>query len=460
MGEAHSLIKVLNSPINEYIPVRLTEKQRAFFDSNEDEVLYGGAAGGGKTVALLATAARFVDHPNYSAVIFRRTFPQLEQPHGILDLAHSWWLKMPGVKWVASTKTYHFPSGAQIKFSHLKDEGDKYNHQGAEYHATLWDELTQFTKTQFSYLKTRRRKNHGDPIPLITRSTTNPGGTGHKWVKGRYIKKPLKGRIFMPATMVDNPYLDRDAYAASFEGLDSTTVDQLRFGKWIDNSGGLVYPIPESSIVDHFIPGKDSHYLIAVDLGTSESVPSTAFVVGVWDENVPHCVWIVYAKKIAGLTTTSTADHLKLLQRVYPAERIIVDPGGLGGGYIKEFRDRHGLPAFAAEKREKLANRRLLRGALEEGKVLFFRSPCSDLLEECETLQWNDAGTDVEKGAVDHLADALLYLYRGAKAWMSSEKAPPPLQGSREWYAEQEREMLEAELAQHRSQVLGNGYGY
>jgi len=461
MEEAKQIIEVMDTSYSEFVPVQLTEKQRSFVETNDDETLYGGAAGGGKTVALLAAAARDVHLPGYSGVVFRRTFPQLNQAGGILTLAHEWWANNPKVTWIASKNEYSFPNGGTIRFSHLKDERDKYSHQGSEYHGEFFDELTQFTKTQYTYLKTRRRKNYGDPIELVTKASTNPGGYGHKWVKKRFIVKPYAGHVFIPSTMRDNPHLNLEEYEKSFDTLDSTTRDQLKYGKWIDNAGGIVYPVKPECIIDGFVPRMTTQGILAVDLGASEAKPSTSFIVMVWDTTVPNKVWVIHSDKKPGMTPSSIASHIKALMVNFPmVARVIVDAGALGVGYVKDFRKRYRLPVFAAEKRDKLGNRRLLIGAMEDGDVFFVTPGANILLEELEELMWNDEGTDVQKGSIDHAADGFLYAYRDAMAWMGRAEVPPPAVGSAKWRQQQEDEMIEHEIAESRRAQTEDGYGY
>src|SRR5262249_9514350 len=108
-----------------WVPHVPTPHQQAFLDLTCQEALYGGAAGGGKSNALLMGALRYVDVPGYSALLLRRTYKDLNQPGALMDRAHDW-LRDSGAKWDHENKAYHFPSSAVLKFGYLENENDKY----------------------------------------------------------------------------------------------------------------------------------------------------------------------------------------------------------------------------------------------------------------------------------------------------------------------------------------------
>ena len=205
-------------------------------------MLYGGAAGGGKSAALLAGALQYVDCPGYHALILRRTYSQLSKPGALMDMAQEW-LKPTDAAWNQSEHKWTFPSGATLSFGHLENENDKYNFQGAQWQYIAFDELTQFTETMYRYLFSRMRRASDDDIPIRMRSASNPGGGGHEWVKKRWGIKDDRGtagrdRIFISAKLQDNPGLDRDDYIASLEELDPITRAQLLAGDWDAFQGG------------------------------------------------------------------------------------------------------------------------------------------------------------------------------------------------------------------------------
>lgn len=206
-------------------------KQAAFLTLDFLEALYGGSAGGGKSDALLMAALQYADEPKYAALLLRRTFADLSLPGALMDRAREW---LSGkAKWHDKEKTWEFPKGATVTFGYLEHETDKYRYQSAEFHFIGFDELTQFTETQYRYLFSRLRRLVGSNIPVRMRSASNPGNIGHEWVKQRFLEEGRKyGRIFVPASLDDNPFVDAVAYRKALEKLDAVTREQLLSGVW------------------------------------------------------------------------------------------------------------------------------------------------------------------------------------------------------------------------------------
>jgi predicted phage terminase large subunit-like protein len=224
--------------LDKYCPNSPTEKQTLFLALPHREAFYGGAAGGGKSDALLMAALLFVDVPKYAALILRRTYSDLSLPGAIMDRAQAW-LRGSDAVWHDTEKTFAFPSGATLTFGYLQTEGDKYRYQGPEFQFVGFDEVTQFTETQYAYLLSRIRRLRTSDVPLRQRSAGNPGGVGHEWVQARFVDSGPE-RPFIPALMRDNPHLDQAAYRESLAGLDDVTRAQLEDGDWnVRPSGGL-----------------------------------------------------------------------------------------------------------------------------------------------------------------------------------------------------------------------------
>ncbi|MGB9866728.1 MAG: phage terminase large subunit [Bacillota bacterium] len=214
------------------------------------EALYGGAAGGGKSEALLMAALQYVDVPGYSAILFRRTYTDLSLPNALMDRAHQW-LDGTDAKWNEREKTWHFPSGATLSFGYLETENDKYRYQSAEFQFIGFDELTQFTESQYRYLFSRLRRLKNSRVPLRIRAASNPGGIGHEWVKQRFIIEGERyGRPFIPARLEDNPYLDAEEYEKSLANLDPVTREQLLNGDWSARQSGSMFRREWFEIVD------------------------------------------------------------------------------------------------------------------------------------------------------------------------------------------------------------------
>lgn len=158
--------------------------QTAFLSSPADIVIGGGAAGAGKSYALLMEALRYVGNPKYRAVIFRRTMPQIKLQGGLWDTSKEIYLKLRDAAGAMPKPTeqppkWTFPSGATLLFSHLEHEGDKESWDGAQVALLGFDELIHFSESQFWYLVGRNRSTSG--IKPYVRATTNPQTSG--WVK-------------------------------------------------------------------------------------------------------------------------------------------------------------------------------------------------------------------------------------------------------------------------------------
>jgi predicted phage terminase large subunit-like protein len=226
----------------------LKQAQFLLFDGKEG--LYGGAAGGGKSDCLLMAALQYVSEADYNAILFRRTFTDLSLEGALIERAKDWLCGVPGVHWSEQLHKFTFPSKATLSFGYLEYEKDKFRYQGAEYQFIGFDELTQFTETQYRYLFSRLRKLKNNPVPLRMRSASNPGGVGHDWVKQRFLTEgPSFGRVFVPALLEDNPFLNQEECEKSLCELDPITRRQYRTGDWSARHGGSLFTREKTPIV-------------------------------------------------------------------------------------------------------------------------------------------------------------------------------------------------------------------
>lgn len=224
-----------------WAPHKPTPKQREFLDLTCGEALYGGAAGGGKSDALLMAALQYVDQPGYAALLLRRTFADLALPGALMDRADTW-LRGTSAHWNSMEHTWTFPSGATLTFGYLETETSKYRYQSAEFQFVGFDELTQFSETQYTYLFSRLRRLTGSEIPIRMRAASNPGGVGHEWVKSRFVSTESSAdRVFVPARLHENPHVDQAAYLDALERLDDVTKAQLLEGNWDVTPAGAYF---------------------------------------------------------------------------------------------------------------------------------------------------------------------------------------------------------------------------
>lgn len=214
------------------------------------EALYGGAAGGGKSIALMMAASQFLMVPGYAALLLRKSYADLTKPGALMDIGAQWWGPNKSAKFDTQESTWVFslPGGGQSKivFGYLDKANDRFKYQGGAYFFVGWDELTQHKLVDYTYLFSRMRRisdpnNPLSRVPIRVRSTANPGGTGHQWVFNRFIVQwqkwkqenaPRPKRNFYPANIDDNPKLDRADYIESLMELDPVTRAQLMHGDW------------------------------------------------------------------------------------------------------------------------------------------------------------------------------------------------------------------------------------
>lgn len=208
-------------------------------DSAASEVLFGGAAGGGKSYAQVIDALIFaLTYKGSKQLILRRTLPELNKS---IIRTHLEIYPKSLYKYSASSHSGKFFNGSIIDFGYCDSENDVYKYQSAEYDVIRFDELTHFTRQMYIYLLSRVRG--ANSYPKQVKSSANPGGVGHTWVKERFIDigppgKVYKGehgdRVFIPSLVTDNSFLLKadPNYIKRLQNLDEKDRKALLYGDW------------------------------------------------------------------------------------------------------------------------------------------------------------------------------------------------------------------------------------
>lgn len=257
-----------------YVPIRPTPRQNAFLRLANDEAFYGGAAGGGKSYALLAAALQYADVPGYNALLLRRAYPDLSQPEGLIPTSREW---LEGkAHWDGGERRWTFPSGATLTFGFFKHEDDFRRYMGPSYHFVGWDEMTQFEELWYRRLfsRVRRGQDKGSSpdgvrlsdVPLRVRGAANPGGVGHRWVKRHFIDDETRapGATFIRSRLEDNPHIDED-YEAMLKRLGQVDYQRLRWGDWEATDGGYLFSNADWQLIE------------------ADAVPDPVAIVRFWD---------------------------------------------------------------------------------------------------------------------------------------------------------------------------------
>ncbi|MGK5728933.1 hypothetical protein [Streptomyces sp. URMC 124] len=231
-----------------YVP---TPKQREFHDATEFDVLYGGAAGGGKTKSLLLEAIlQCVRYPGLRVGAFRRTYGELKESL-IAELAQVDFARPVGARWNGTDFELRFTNGSLIMFRYAESIQDATRRQGGQYQMLVFDERTLTPPDVVAFLESRLRSGRREIPVLGIRSGTNPGGPGHGAVKTRYIQPTNyganivtdeRGRTvrFIPSKLSDNPHVNPE-YSADLKALPEKLRAAFLDGDW-DVFAGQMFP--------------------------------------------------------------------------------------------------------------------------------------------------------------------------------------------------------------------------
>lgn len=220
--------------------LRPSPKQLRFLLLPEKEGFYGGAAGGGKSDALLMGAIMYSHIPGYNAILFRKSLQDHKLPEGLIPRSKEW--LMGKAHWNGSEYRWTFPSNATITFGYLDGVDDHYRYQSSAYQYIGFDEMPHFRERQVRYMFSRlRRLETHKHIPLRIRGAGNPDGRYVQWVKNRYVDPGSRNIPFVPAKLEDNPGLDKESYIDSLMNLDPVTRARLLDGNWEMKDVGAMF---------------------------------------------------------------------------------------------------------------------------------------------------------------------------------------------------------------------------
>ena len=294
-GELDVLLSLLGPLRYRHCPLRPTARQEAFLLLKDKEVFFGGAAGGGKSVAILMAALQYADVPGYSALVLRPSLTELQLAGGLIELAHEW-LAGSKARWSGDTKTWRFPGrgrggagGSMLTFGYLADAGDVSRYAGSSYSFLGFDELTRFDETHYRRMfRVLRQPTDGGAsaasdgttlasVPPRVRATSNPGGPGHGWVKDRFINPEtrLSDVVYLPSRVADNPYLDTPTYMATLAELPTAERERLMHGDWEIPDDGELFRRDWIQLIDaHHVPPAEMRVVRYWDLAATEPSPA------------------------------------------------------------------------------------------------------------------------------------------------------------------------------------------
>ena len=400
--------------------------QTDFLAAPEIDVLYGGAAGGGKSYAMLVDPLRYAHRAAHRALILRRSMPELRE---LIDKSRELYPQaFPGCKFREVEKLWNFPSGAKVEFGFLERDADVYRYQGQAYSWIGFDEITHLpTEFSWNYLASRLRTTDSEIKPYL-RCTANPGGIGAHWVKKRYVTPMIPNesfegsdglsRKFIPARLEDNPYLSYDGrYEQMLQALPEVQRRQLLEGNW-DITEGAAFTEFDSNI--HIITPFDIplswERLKGIDYGyASES----ACIWGAVDPTDGTLIIYreLYQKNLTGVDLASVITRMEV-QDPYSVQGVLDTSAwartGTTGPTVGETLQRAGHKLRRADKNRiqgKIQIHEYLRVQQSGRPRLQIFNTCPNLIRELQGIPLDKSNPeDVDTHAPDHAYDALRYL--------------------------------------------------
>jgi len=400
--------------------------QEDFLAAGETDVLYGGAAGGGKSYAMLVDPLRYAHRSAHRGLIIRRSMPELRE---LIDKSRELYPKaFPGCKYKEVEKLWNFPSGAKIEFGFLERDADVYRYQGQAYSWIGFDEITHLpTEFAWNYLASRLRTTDSE-ITCYMRCTANPGGVGATWVKKRYIDpspphESFEGsdgltRKFIPARLQDNPFLAHDGnYEKMLRALPPTQRQQLLEGNW-DVAEGAAFTefLPSLHVITPFEIPVHWERVKGIDYGyASESAC-------IWGAVDPSDGTLIIYRELyrKGLLGTELAEMITDMEMPDPfSVQGVLDTAcwsrtGTTGPTIGETLVRAGHKLRRADKNRiqgKIQIHEYLKVMQSGRPKIQILNTCPNLIRELQSIPLDKRNPeDVDTHAPDHAYDALRYL--------------------------------------------------
>jgi len=400
--------------------------QTDFLAAGETDVLYGGAAGGGKSYAMLVDPLRFAHRAAHRALILRRSMPELRE---LIDKSRELYPKaFPGCKYREVEKLWNFPSGAKVEFGFLERDADVYRYQGQAYSWIGFDEITHLpTEFSWNYLASRLRTTDSEITPYM-RCTANPGGSGAHWVKKRYIAPAPPNesyvgddgitRKFIPARLNDNPYLAQDGrYEQMLKSLPPTQRKQLLEGNWEIAEGAAFTEFDRHlHVIEPFEIPLHWERVKGLDYGyASESAC-------VWAAVDPSDGTLIVYRELyrKGLLATELAEILTNMELSDPTSvRGVLDTAcwsrtGTTGPTVAETLIQAGHKLRPADKNRvagKIQIHEHLKVQSSGRPRMQILNTCPNLIRELQSIPLDKNNPeDVDTHASDHAYDALRYL--------------------------------------------------